>query len=87
MKIKDTFLLREVAGETVVIPAGETQNLNFMITLNGTGAFLWKNLLENTTTDALVDALLGEYDVDRDAAKAHVETFVGKLNDYGILEQ
>ena len=47
MKIKDSFLLREVAGETVVIPAGETQNLNFMITLNGTGAFLWKNLLED----------------------------------------
>ncbi len=87
MKIKDSFLLREVAGETVVIPAGETQNLNFMITLNGTGAFLWKNLLEDTTTDALVEALLKEYDVNADEARTHVDAFVGKLNDYGILEQ
>lgn len=86
MKIRDAFLLREVAGETVVIPSGNAPDFNFMINLNETGAFLWKKLLEETTEDALVAALLKEYDVEEDAARKHVAAFVSALNGHGILE-
>ena len=58
MKIKEGFLLRKVAGETVVIPTGETLDLNIMITLNGTGEFLWNRLQQDTTEEALVAAML-----------------------------
>ena len=40
MKLKQGFILRQVAGENVVVPAGDALNLNMMITLNSTGAFL-----------------------------------------------
>ena len=46
MKLKDGFILREVAGQIVVLPSGEDLDLNMMITLNGTGKFIW-TLLEN----------------------------------------
>ena len=85
MKLKDGFILRQVAGKTVVLPCDETLDLNMMITLNSTGAFLWEKLQEETTQEALVAALLGEYDVDEEMAKASVAAFVEKLNANGFL--
>lgn len=85
MKLKEGFILRSVAGETVVVPTGDDLDLNMMITLNDTGAFLWEKLQEETTQEALVAALLGEYDVDEETAKASVAAFVEKLNANGFL--
>ena len=85
MRLKDGFLLRQVAGQTVVLPTGGDLDLNMMITLNDTGAFLWEHLAEETDETALVNALLAEYDVDAETAKSCVEAFVKKLNDHGFL--
>ena len=42
MKVKEDFLLREVAGCYVVVPVGKaTVDFNGMLNLNDTGAFLW----------------------------------------------
>lgn len=85
MKLKDGFLLRQVAGENVVLPIGPELKQNMMITLNGTGAFLWERLQSETDEDALVNALLGEYDVDEALARECVTAFVKKLEDNGFL--
>ena len=42
-------LMREVAGNHIVVPAGATLDFSGMITLNGTGAFLRKELSLDTT--------------------------------------
>ena len=44
MKMKDGFVLRTVAGETVVLPTGGVTNFDMMITLNDTGKVLWQQL-------------------------------------------
>ena len=85
MKLKDGFILREVAGQTVVLPVGGDLDLNMMITLNETGAFLWKQLEKENDQAGLVAALLAEYDVDEATAKTAVEGFVAKLNENGFL--
>lgn len=85
MKLKDGFLLRQVAGQTVVLPTGGDLDLNMMITLNDTGAFLWEKLQEEIDVIALVAELLKEYDVDEATATAAVEAFVKKLDDNGFL--
>lgn len=85
MKIKDGFLLRQVAGQTVVLPVGRDLDLNMMITLNDTGAFLWEKLQSETDGDALAAALLAEYDVDAETAAKSVAAFVKKLEDNGFL--
>lgn len=85
MKLKEGFVLRDVAGQTVVLPSGNELNLNMMITLNGTGKFLWELLAEDTDEDSLVAALLSEYDVDKATARASVADFVAKLNNNGFL--
>lgn len=85
MKIKEGFLLREVAGQTVVLPTGDDLDLNMMITLNDTGAFLWQKLQEDTNQAGLVSALLEEYDVDAETAGKAVAAFVEKLEANGFL--
>ena len=85
MKIKEGFLLRQVAGQTVVLPCGEDMDLNMMITLNDTGAFLWQLLQEETDEAAMVKALCAEYEVDGQTAANAVAGFVAKLNENGFL--
>lgn len=85
MKLKDGFILRKVAGEVVVLPSGDDLDLNMMITLNGTGEFLWRRLESGAEIEELVQALLAEYDVDEVTAKAAVEGFVAKLSANGFL--
>ena len=86
MKLKDGFLLRQVAGQTVVLPVSGDLDLNMMITLNDTGAFLWEHLQNEIDEVALVASLLEEYDVDEATAKNRVAAFVKKLHDNGFLE-
>lgn len=85
MKLKEGFVLRSVAGETIVVPTGSALNLNMMITLNGTGKLLWERLEKGAETEELVAALLEAYDVDEATARAHVAAFVEKLNGHGFL--
>ena len=86
LKLKDGFILRQVAGQTVVIPTGDAVDLNMMITLNDTGSFLWQQLENGTDEAGLVCALLGEYDVDETTAKTHVAAFVRTLKDHDFLQ-
>ena len=85
MKIKEGFLLRQVAGQTVVLPCGDDLDLNMMITLNETGAFLWQQLQKETDEAALIKALREEYDIDEETAAGAVAGFVAKLNENGFL--
>lgn len=87
MKLKNNFALRQVAGSWVVLPHGEeTLDFNGMLALNDSGALLWKCLENGSDKDALVDALVGEYEVDRTVALADVEAFIDKLAKAGCLE-
>ncbi len=87
MKINDNFLLREVAGNPVVMPVGDAaERFNGMIKLNETASYLWKKLAEDTTEEALLDAMTADYDIDRAQALADIQGFVKTLRDAGILE-
>ncbi|MBP3377385.1 MAG: PqqD family protein [Clostridia bacterium] len=87
MKLKEGFVLRDVAGSCVVVPTGADINFNGMISLNDTGKTLWQRLDAEATIDDLVDALTAEYDVDRDTAKVGAERFVEKLRQHGFIEE
>jgi hypothetical protein len=86
MKLKDGFVLRQVAGQTVVLPTDGALDLDMMITLNDTGAFLWEHLAKEIDREALVAALLGEYDVDEVTARNAVDRFLEKLIANGFLQ-
>ncbi len=87
MKLKEGFLLREVAGRIVVVPEGDVLDLNLMISLNGTGRFLWERLEKGASAQELQEALMEHYNVDEQLAGADVQAFIETLSLHGFLEQ
>mgnify|MGYP003377258557 CR=1 FL=1 len=88
MRIKEGFMMREVAGKYVVVPVGVgTYSFKGMIQMNRLGAFLWEQLKEEQTKEELTAKILERYDVDSVQAEQDVETFTTQLLDAGILER
>ena len=87
MKIKENFVLRELCGDYVVVAVGE-QTLNFkgLIKLNETGAFLWQKMAEkDISEEALLQAMLSEYDVEKAVAKTDIDEFIDLLKEADLL--
>ena len=88
MQIKKDFTIQKVGTSSyVAVAVGETsKTFHGMIRLNETGAFLWKQMAERDMTEAeLTDALLSEYEVDREVAAADVHRIVELLSGSGVF--
>lgn len=86
MKIKDGFILREVAGSYIVVAVGDAvKTFNGVITLNETSAFLWNVLIKGATEEELVNALLGEYEVEKETAEKGVKAFINRLTEAKLI--
>ena len=87
MKIKEGFILRNVAGNNVVVPIGQaTLDFNGMMSLNDTGAFLFERLIEGTSKENLIEDLVAEYDIDRELAVKDVEAFILNVESEDLFE-
>lgn len=85
MKLKEGFILRQVAGEHVVLSINTEMDLNGMLTLNSTGRTLWCALEQEVQMPDLVQVLLDEYEVDEQTASAAAAGFVEKLKELDLL--
>ncbi len=86
MKIKENYMLRQVADTFVVVPIGsEVEKFNGMINLNGVGAFLWSLLETETVFEDLLKAMMGEYEVDEATARRDLSTFIQQLEESNLL--
>jgi hypothetical protein len=87
MKIKGELLLREVAGEIIAIPVGQTAlQFNGMICLNEVSALIWKGLQAGKTKEALLESILEEFEVSPEDAAADLEEFLRNLRENDLLE-
>lgn len=86
MKIEKEFVLREIAGDYIIIPTGKTGlEFNGLITVNEVGVSIWKMLQEDVTLDQIVKGILAEYDVEESVAREDVQEFLDTLRKGGIL--
>ena len=87
MKIKEGFVVREIAGQSVVIAVGAASKIfNGIIELNETGKIIWTKLAEGVGKEETVEAILAEYDVDRATVEKDYDNFVNTLSGAGIIE-
>lgn len=88
MKVDKEFILREIAGDYIIIPTGKTVlDFNGLITVNEVGVDLWKMLQQDVTLDDLVKGILSEYDVEEDVAREDIQEFLEALEKGGILKK
>lgn len=88
MKIKDNYVIQNIAGEYLVVPlAEEADRLHGVLSLNETGAFLWNCLTNNATTEEeLRDAFMREYRGDSSTIEKDIKDFLSELESIGCLE-
>lgn len=86
MKTNEQYILRNVAGENVLIPIGEvSQHFNGMIHLTGTAAFIWEQVDRADSLEAIIQRLQEVYDVDEETARRDVYGFLGELYKRGMV--
>ena len=86
MEFKKDFMLREIVGEAVLIPTGETAaQFNGLISVNELGRFIWENYENAKDEDELLQKILDEYEVEKEVAKADLDEFLQTLKDAEII--
>lgn len=89
MRISENYILREIMGEYIVVPTGEeAMKFQGLVTLNETGAFLWKELQKSDLTkEELRDRLCEEYEVDEEMADQDLDEFLEHIRKYEVVLQ
>ena len=87
MYIKDGYLLREVTGNYLIMPLKGELNFKKLMTLNETGAFLWRLLEQGATREMLLERMQEEYEVDEQTASRDLDIFLEKLRSTGALHE
>ena len=85
MKIKDGYVVSKIGNKYYAISRADASRNNRMISLNETGAFIWKLLETDTTAEAIADALAAEYEIDKATALADTKTYLNMLTEGGAL--
>ena len=86
MKVSNDFILREIAGEYLLVPVGAAAaKFNGLITLNETAHTIFQALSEDRTPEELTAVVISEYEVDAETARADVDEFVQQLREIGAL--
>lgn len=85
MKLKDTFVTREVDGEQIMVEAGG--GFSGMVRSNATAAFIIDRLKSDTTKEAILDAMIREYDGPRERMAADIDMVLEKLREIGALAE
>lgn len=86
MKMKDGFVMREVAGQYVVIAIGEaSKTFHGMIKLNSTGKDIWEALQEGLNEEQIALRLQEKYQVELGRVQQDVYEFLNSMREVGIL--
>lgn len=88
MKIREGFVLREIADTIIVVPTGElVKELRLTIELNKTGKFMWELLKEDISIEEIANKLVEEYGIDKEKAIDNAQKFTQKLKQAKIIEE
>ena len=86
MKIKDGFMLCEIAGDTVIVPYGDAaREFHGMIKVNDTGKALWNRLTEGAELSELTALLTEQFGAEPQIAAQDAADFVAQLKEIGCL--
>lgn len=87
MKIKDGFIMKDVAGSKVVLPLGERQTeIRGIITFNDIGAEVFNMLDGTNSVEEIIAKIVKDYDAPYETVKSDVEKLIEKMRANGLVE-
>lgn len=89
MKVKENYMLREIAGNFVVIPVGQNvADYKNMLHLNETSVFLWNELQNEISFDELLKRMAVKYEASENEVsilEKDLNEFLDKLRKLEVL--
>ena len=88
MKLKKDLVLREVAGQHLIMPVGRLSQICQMMSISSTAAFIYRVMEEGEfTEDSLVERAMDEYtDVTEKRLREDLQKFLLLLDNNYMLE-
>ena len=87
MKLKTGFITHMVGREQMMVAAGPAaKSFHGLVRSNETAAFIIDCLKKETTEEAIVAAMLEQYEAPRETVARDVHSVVEKLREIGALE-
>lgn len=89
MKIKKNpdLIMRNIAGECVLVPTGElAAKFNGMINLNTTAKFIWENMDKVSSLEELTALMLENFEIDEETAARDVRGFIATAIRVGYVK-
>ncbi len=86
MKLNKLYVMRDIGGETIIVPTGNViENFNGLISTNEVAAFIWRHIEECETPDDMVKTVMGEYEGDAQVIEKEVLEFLETLRKVGMI--
>ena len=87
MKIKEGFVLREVANQAIVIAIGKaSESFKGMIKMNQTSKDIWNYIQKGLDVEDIVLEMKKKYDADETVIRKDVLYIISVLRENNILE-
>lgn len=87
MKIIKQVVLRTIAGESMLVPVGDTViQYNGLFIMTPSAKLLWEAIRDGKEGDDLAAVLVDAYGIDQSTAQEDAAAFVGKLKELEIVE-
>ncbi len=88
MKIKENYVMCEVADQAIVVPIGEeSDRFKGIINLNHTGRDVWTYLESGMDLTEIAKKISEKYEVDENIAVRDIKKMSDKLYETGVLEK
>ena len=87
MKACTGFILRNIAGEYILMPTGDKIGaFRGTVLMNELSAFIWEQLQTPVSRDDLLSRILDRYDTDEKTAAADLDALLAELKQMEVIE-
>lgn len=88
MKLKQGFITQLFQGQQLMVAAGPAVKLfHGIVRSNETAGFIINQLKSETSEEAIVSAMLAEYEADEATVRADVRRILDELRGIGAIEE
>jgi len=82
------YIFRRIVDEVVLVPLRENvADMDSIYTMNEVAAFIWEKLEVPASAEELEAAVVAEYDVDPETARADLDEFLTALESAGAVRK
>lgn len=86
MKIKEGFVLREVAGQFMAVATGEaSKTFHGMVKLNRSAADIWQGVAKGLTKEEIINEMLDKYDASKEVIEKDVDAIINQMLNAGFI--